>query len=309
MRLARGYTVLELLVASAIFLALSGAVLGLLVEGLAGAPILQEATDLHQRSRVLADVFAADLRAAAAGPPSGPLSRYFAAIAPRRASDPVGVVFTTAVTLRYVPPAAAHSRLVQPLERGLPVAIIDVNGCPSGTTACGFVAGSLAVIFDTAGHADFVNIDAIGPGVLTITDTRGPRAVTYPVGAEVADAVEVTYFFDAAARHVRREEGGGSFVVADNVTALTFDYLGDDMVAMPVALFGDGPFAGAGATMFDVDLLRVRRVRATLRLESGVDAMRGTDVRFFARPGTGRSPRVIHDMVTRVDVTLRNGPR
>jgi hypothetical protein len=51
---------------------------------------------------------------------------------------------------------------------------------------------------------------------------------------------------------------------------------------------------------------RIRTVRATLRLETGVDAMRGSDPRFFARPGTAVTRRVIPDIVARVDVSLRN---
>ena len=76
----RGFSVVELLVASAILFVVSGAVLGLLHDGLAGAPVIEESTDLHQRARVVADVIAAELRVAAAGTPSGPMSRYFAAI-------------------------------------------------------------------------------------------------------------------------------------------------------------------------------------------------------------------------------------
>jgi hypothetical protein len=308
MRGEYGYSVVELLVASAVMLTVSGAVLGLLHQGLAATPILEEATDLHQRARVAADSLARELRAAAAGTPSGPLSRYFAAVDPRVPDDPPGTVSNLAVTLRYVPPRGAHSRLAQPLEPSGSVAIIEsIDGCPIDTTACGFVAGSRAVVFDVAGQADFLGIDAIGPGALTITQGTGVRAVTYAAGTEIAEAVQVTYVFDAAARQLRRRERGGSFVVADNVTAMAFDYFGDDMVALPLSLFQDGPFTGSGPMAFDRDLLRVRTVRATLRLETGVDAMRGPDVRLFARPGTATGGPVIPDIVWRIDASLRNG--
>ncbi|HJR61994.1 MAG TPA: hypothetical protein VJ813_21485 [Vicinamibacterales bacterium] len=304
----KGYSVLELLVASAVMLTVSGAVLVLLHDGLAGTPILEETTDLHQRARVLADALAKELRAAAAGTPSGPLSRYFAAVDPRRGDDPPGSVSSLALTLRYVPPRSAHSRLAQPLEPGMAVAVIEaIDGCPIGTIACGFVAGSRAVVFDAAGHADFLEIEAIGPGALTIDPGAGSRVISYAAGSEIAEAVEVTYFLDAAARQVRRRHGGTALAVADNVTAMTFDYFGDDMAAIPLSLFQDGPFRGAGAMMFDTDLLRVRTVRATIRLETGVDAMRGRDVRLFARPGTATGRRVIPDIVWRIDVSLRNG--
>lgn len=302
-----GFSVVEVLVASAILLTISGAMLGLLADGLAATPIIEETTDLHQRLRVAADAIAGELRAASAGTPSGPLSQYFAAIDPRRLSDPAGVANADALTIRYVPPRAASGRLAQPLVPGTSVVIVDAAGCPAGTVACGLVADTIAVVFDTTGQADFVQIDAIGPGVLTISDPFGARVATYPAGAEVAEATQVTYTFDASARQLRRAEGGGSFVLADNVISVVFEYFAADMLPIPLEQFRDGPFVGAGATMFDADLLRVRRVRAALRLETGVDRMRGTDTRLFARPGTATGSRIIPDLVTRVDVALRNG--
>lgn len=302
-----GFSIIELLVATAILFVVSGAVLGLLHDGLAGTPILEEAADLHQRARVVSDALSTELRASAAGPPSGALSRYFAAVEPRHPVDPVGSASPTAITLRYVPAGGAHARLMQPLAPGVPVAILEAAGCPVNTTACGFVAQTTAVIFDGAGHADFVQIDAIGPGILTITDLGGGRSVSYAAGAEIAEALQVTYFFDAPARQLRRAEGSGTFVVLDNVIAVTFDYFADGMAPMSLPQFQDGPFVGAGATAFDADLLRVRAIRAALRLETGVDRMRGVDAALFARPGTATGRRTIPDVVARVDIALRNG--
>ena len=302
----RGFSVVELLISSAILFTVCGAVLGLLHDGVAATPVLEETTDLHQRARVAIDAIVGELRLTAAGTPAGALSRFFAPIDPRRMSDPPGSATGSAITLRYVPPRGAHARLAQPLAPGGAVAILDPGGCPGNTVACGLVADRIAVVFDTTGAADFVQIDAIGPGVLTISEIHGPRAVTYPAGAEIAEAVEVTYSFDAAARQLRRAEGGGSFVVADNITALSFEYYADDLTPLALASFGDGPFAGSGAMAFDADLLRVRTVRATFRLETGVESMRGADARMFSRPGTARGVRTIPDLTARVDVTLRN---
>lgn len=302
-----GFSVVELLVASAIVFALGGAFLGLLHDGLAATPVIEETTDLHQRMRVAADAVAAELRAAGAGTSSGPLTRYFAAVDPRRMSEPAGSAASDVVTLRYVTAAGAAGRLAQPLAPDNSVALIDAAGCPAGTVACGFVAGTMAVVFDTAGHADFVEVEGVGPGALTIRNPFGARVATYPAGAEIAEATQVTYAFDAAARQLRRAEGGGSFVLADNVARVDFDYFADQMTQISIDQFSDGPFVGAGATMFDADLLRVRTVRATLRFETGVDRMRGTDTRLFVRPGTATGRRVIPDLVVGVDITLRNG--
>jgi hypothetical protein len=252
-------------------------------------------------------MLAADLRAAAAGTPTGPLTVHLGSVEPRRPADPPGAASPDAITLRYTPHGGAVSRLVQPLAPGASTAVIDaVQACPAGTTACGFVTGSLAVVFDGAGHAAFVLVQAIGPGLLTIIDVNGPRATGYAVGAEIAEAVQVTYVHDHVARQLRRQEAGGSFVAADNVSAVTYEYFDAAMAAMPLASLHDGPYLGSGATRFDADVLRIRTVRATLRLETGLDAMRGTDARLFARPGTATGRRVIHDIVLRMDVSLRN---
>jgi prepilin-type N-terminal cleavage/methylation domain-containing protein len=302
----RGFSVIELLVASAILCAVSGAVLGLLHDGLAGTPVLEETTDLHQRARVVADAIATELRGAAAGTPTGALSQYFAAVEPRRPSDGIGVATAEVVTVRYVPAGGAHTRLAQPLAPGAVMAILDDTGCPVGTIACGFAANTTAVLFDTTGNASFVAIETTGPGVLTISDVSTGRTVTYPAAAEIAEALQVTFSFDSGTRQLRRSEGGGTFVVADNVIGVTFEYFGDDFVPLSLAQFSDGPFLGSGAAAFDADLLRLVAIRATVRLETSVDAMRGTDTALFARPGSATRGRTIPDIVQRIDVTLRN---
>jgi prepilin-type N-terminal cleavage/methylation domain-containing protein len=301
----RGFSLIELLVASAVLCVISGLVVHLLHDGLAGTPILEETTDLHQRARVVSDAIASELRAAAAGTPSGALSRYFAAVEPRWPSDPLGVASADVLTIRYSPPGAAHARLAQPLATGAGLVVLDIAGCPANTTACGFVANTTAVIFDASNNASFVHIDAIGPGVLTISDVAGGRAVSYAAG-EIAEALQVTFSFDSTTRQLRRSEGAASFVVADNVTGVTFDYFADGLTLLPLAQLADGPFLGSGATVFDADLLRVAAIRATVRLETGIDSMRGVDARLFARPGTATGARTIPDVVRRIDVAIRN---
>lgn len=302
-----GFSVVELVVASAILLAVSGAVAGLLYDGLAGTPVIEETTDLHQRARVAVDALAGELRVSAAGTTSGSLAAYLAAIDPRRPGDPAGTASGTVLTLRYVPAHGAHSRLAQPLMPGSPAAIVEaVARCPIGTTACGFVAGTRAVVFDASGSADLLIVDAVGPGILSVSDVLGARVSSYAAGSEIAEVVQVTYFVDLPTRQLRRQEGGGTFVVADSVTALTFEYFDADRVPLGLAVFQDGPFRGAGPMMFDADVSRIRTVRATIRIETGVDAMRGRDPRLFSRPGTAAGRRVIPDIQARVDVSVRN---
>jgi hypothetical protein len=60
---------------------------------------------------------------------------------------------------------------------------------------------------------------------------------------------------------------------------------GGSLARLPLSLFTDGPWCGAGANQFDVDLLRITRIRVTLRF------LRGPVVRFDVAPrnlGGGR---------------------
>jgi hypothetical protein len=303
----RGFSVIELLIACGVFLSVSGAVMVLLHDGLAATPVLEETTDLHQRTRVAADALAADARAAASGPSTGSLWSHLAAAEPRGPLDPPGTASGSVLTLRYTTPRGAEARLTLPLAPGAPVAVLDGAGCPVGTTACGFTAGSRAVVLHPGGAAAFVTVDAIGPGSLSISDPPGGRAVAFPAGAVVAEATEVTWVVDPIARQLRRTEGGGTFVVADHIVEGRFEYLDADLAPLPLGVFQDGPFLGAGPLAFDADLRRVRALRARLRFETGVDGMRGTDPRLFRRPGSATGRMVIPDLVAGIHVALRNG--
>ena len=265
----RGYTVVELLIATAVMLAMTSAVMTLVHDGLMRTPLLEDAADLHQRARVVADAIAADLRAAGNGTAAGPLSAVLPAVEPRWIGAAVGSAAVDAVTIRYVPPLAARSRLAQPLEPSSSVAVLEPAGCPQMSTACGFTTGMRVVVFDPAGQMDGLLVEAIGPDVLLLSAAPGARSSTYPAGSEIAQIVEASYTVDAPTRQLRRSEGGGTFAIADNVEALTFEYHGDGLALLPVSRFEDGPFRGSGQRMFDADLLGVRAVRATLRLASG----------------------------------------
>jgi hypothetical protein len=56
----------------------------------------------------------------------------------------------------------------------------------------------------------------------------------------------------------------------DQLTGVSFSYWGDDpaggrgLAPIALAALGDGPWLGAGSSMFDADLLRVRSVRVAI---------------------------------------------
>jgi hypothetical protein len=83
----------------------------------------------------------------------------------------------------------------------------------------------------------------------------------------------------------------------------------DGLVELPPALLTDGPWCpDAGAlNRFDADLLRIRRVRLTLRVQTSVAALRGPAGRLFTNGGTASAgSRLVPDMEIQLDVTPRN---
>lgn len=70
----------------------------------------------------------------------------------------------------------------------------------------------------------------------------------------------------------------------------------------------DGPWCpdASSPSRFDADLLRVRRVRVSVRVEAAEEAFRGSDPRLFVRPGTARSAaRTVPDQQAVFDIALR----
>jgi hypothetical protein len=90
------------------------------------------------------------------------------------------------------------------------------------------------------------------------------------------------------------------------------------LVPIPYTQLNDGPWCpglttGAGAPLpnrFDADLLRVRLVRVTLRVQVGSDALRGSNSAtqlLFVNPGRAqRAERLVPDQEIRFDVAPPN---
>jgi hypothetical protein len=84
---------------------------------------------------------------------------------------------------------------------------------------------------------------------------------------------------------------------------------GSALVALGAGQLTDGPWCPdeTSPNRFDADLLRVRSVVMTLRVESAVDALRGPASLLFARPGTARAgDRYAPDLELRARITPPN---
>jgi hypothetical protein len=81
------------------------------------------------------------------------------------------------------------------------------------------------------------------------------------------------------------------------------------LVPLTQAQLTDGPWCpdGNAPNRYDADLLRVRQVRVTLRVQTGVLALRGPAGSLFTYPGLGKAgDRLVPDQEVRIDVVPRN---
>ncbi len=258
-------------------------------------------------------------------------------------ADSPGTARPDVITVAFVPLGATASTLAAPLVGGVPLlTLAPAPPCPPGVPACGIPDGSAVLVFDRRDYHDYFRLSA-PPGVpATLTPRQSGPWTAFDVGAVVSPVETHTYYFDAARRQLRHYDGYRSDVpVVDNVVSADFSYLGDDMppvypqppvgvanclydsagrrwpwvvassggraglVDLPLSAFRDGPWCGAGDNRFDIDLLRVRRVRMSLRLQAP-DQLRASGA-LFALPGTSLSAmRMVPDMRLVADVAPRN---
>jgi len=84
---------------------------------------------------------------------------------------------------------------------------------------------------------------------------------------------------------------------------------GVTLVELTSATLTDGPWCpdSISPNRFDADLLRVRRIHVSLRVQSALASLRGPAGVLFAHGGTARAgDRYVPDLVTQFDITPRN---
>lgn len=257
MQSARGFTMVEALVAVSLALVVMSAAMQLAAAHLTVAGATPEVVDEQQRARSGADALAGDLAMAGSGmsigPHAGGLIRAFAPIVPRRmgqtGADAFDVARPDAVTIVYVPGTHAQVLLAQPMTSASdPMAVDGSTGCPLGTVVCGLQQGTTALLFDESGRFDLVTVVAIQPGVATVQHRQqGVPNFVYGSGAAIAEAESHTYYFDRSALQLRHSDGAQSDVpVIDNVVDVSFEYWGD-----PAPPAFPRPKSGVGNCLYD----------------------------------------------------------
>ena len=273
-----------------------------------------------------------------------PLIDVFAPILPARTgssgADPELSYHADRISIAYVPDTRSQTVLLAGMAGpGAPLAI-DANapGCPANGS-CGFTRGDRALVFSEGAHDVFTVADTSAAGA-----TLSPAATlsyAYPAGSRVVAIVQRVYYLDRPGKRLMLYDGDRSDLpLVDHVVDLRFTYYVDpaaDAVRPPQAeesncaygpgtppiplldeLAGtapalvsqsrltDGPVCGQAPHRFDADLLRVRRIGVTIRLETESAALRGSGPA-FSTPGTSAGgSKYVPDVQVTFEVAPRN---
>jgi prepilin-type N-terminal cleavage/methylation domain-containing protein len=130
-----------------------------------------------------------------------------------------------------------------------------------------------------------------------------------PVTDQIVD-LRFEYFGDPEPPTVPRPPPGGTnclFNGAGVNQLATLPSNGSSLVELTPALLSDGPFCGQAPNQYDADLYRIRRVRVTMRVQTGLRDLRGTDPVLFRNPGVSSGgQRFIPDFEMSYEIAPRN---
>lgn len=360
-----GYSLVELLISSAIMLVVTGAIFGLLSPSQGTAATQPEVSDVQQRSRVASEVLFKELVMAGAGvyqgPITGSLINFFAPIIPKRLgrTNPDGAfdAFDDVITLSYIPNTYSQTTISSPMPNvSAELKVTKRPNCPKSDELCGFEQGMDVIIFDESGNFDLFTITEVQDAAAHLQHRGQDFSFPYSTGASVTQIVSNTYYWcspvngrpcpgEPTAWQLRLYDGFSRDVaLVDNVVGLRFEYFGDpnppvnpkpplgianclydgtgtynaamtvlattdgSLAALPLGMLKDGPWCGStsGSNVFDADLLRIRKVRVTLRVQVADPALRGTGPRWVNAGLASGGIREIADYEVAFDVTPRN---
>lgn len=271
-----GHTLVEVVVALGVMLLVVAGVITLLMQTSRLVRVHPERFELHQRARVALDLMTRDLRAAGAGvylgPATGPLSNVVPAIWPRRlgrGGDSSSIARTDVITMLAVPDTLAQTvTLAAAPPSSSAIVIAPAAHCTPARPACGFARGITVGAFEPSGRFGLWNVEQVINQTLSV-QTLASTSDELAAGAVIAELRVRGYTHDVGLRQLRYFDGDATNQpVIDAVQAFSLRYF-DASGELPPSVFVDGPWRGSGATMFDEDLLRIRRVRVTIELSEG----------------------------------------
>ncbi len=348
-----GYTLIELLVSTAIMITVTGAIFSLMNPAQGNAQTQPEVADMQQRMRIGNDTIFKELVMSGAGPYQGPVTgslvNFFAPILPRRVGfqnpDPPATFRSDTITLSYIPNSYSQTTISQAMPTpSAELKVTDQPNCPADAgNLCGFKEGMDVIIFDQSGNFDIFTITQVQDAAAHLQHRGQDLSKAYDVGASVTQIVSYTYYLNTQTNQLMRYNGyTEDEPIVDNVVDLKFEYFGDpnppvqpkppageanclydaagnyvnmptltpdegSLAPLPAAILKDGPMCGGGNNAFDADLLRIRKVRVTMRVQAANPALRGSDTTLFKHPGTSRGgEKFVPDYTVSFEVSPRN---
>jgi prepilin-type N-terminal cleavage/methylation domain-containing protein len=386
MRREQGFSLIELMVAMTVMLAVTASVFTLMNPAQGSFATQPEVSDMQQRLRVAADSLYKDLvmagNGAYQGSMSGSLMYMFAPVMPFRQGslndDPPGTFKSDTITLIYVPPTFAQTSLStkSPSLNSVEIGVNPEPGCPRGDDLCGFKEGMVVLMYDDSGNFDLFTITNVQDNALHLQHNLDKLSYT-EYAANFTKIVQANYFeYYLKTDNVNGlyqlmfYDGSGSpdVPIADNVVGLKFDYYGDPqppmikggagiatnpwqttygpspktpgvngfadnencvfasgptptpklptlgaangaLVQLTAAQLTDGPWCpnATNVNRFDADLLRIRKIVVTLRVQAAAAALRGPASTLFTHGGTSTGGnKWVPDQEIKFSVSPRN---
>jgi prepilin-type N-terminal cleavage/methylation domain-containing protein len=233
-----GFSLLEMLIATALFVVVTGAVFTLVSPATGAHRARSEAADTQQRLRVAVEAIRRDLVMAGAGTYAGAavgsLVRVFAPIVPHAVGPLVpgspDRPDASAITITYVPQSASQARLRSEFRNGTLAAIEPVPGCPLGAAnpVCGLEPSMRVGVFEAGGAHDIFTVASVEGGAVQLQHRDGGFATVYGRGASIAEVVSVTYHLNSRERRLYRYDGHRTNLpLVDDVVGLRFEYFGE----------------------------------------------------------------------------------
>jgi hypothetical protein len=285
---SRGFTTLELLIASVLLLVVTGGIASLVqpigdsVERSLGR------SDLVGGARAVLEQLGAELREA--GSPAAVAidrvrpARVAPAVVPLNDLDATSALNPGhAVRILRVPPLARQGTLIGAAAAGsVFIPMDETAACTATSPGCGFVSGMTALLHDETAAALVTVLDVVSPGTVRVTT---PLPVAFNAGAVLAEVLVTSYGLrpepDGSSRLVRERHGVDQPVI-------------QQVVEFTIQTSGPDP-------------LRVRAVDLRLRLEAPAH-LRGASGALFKRAGTSsRARSLVPDVEWNARIALRQG--
>jgi prepilin-type N-terminal cleavage/methylation domain-containing protein len=255
-----GFSLVEVLVALAIFAVAVVPVLYVAAAAQRLARSQPEATDLQQRLRVVATTLQRDLAIAGAGAlhgsRAGTLGGHVAAIVPARIGlrlpDVELSAFSDRLSVIYVPDGGTEAILAARMPNPSAGLWLDTSTAGCGAAGlCGFTEGTRALVLDPrgpgAGHEIFTVTGISATNELAHDAPNPSFSRSYDAGAIVVPVVQRVYYFDRTNRRLMLYDGYQSDMpLVDNVVGVSFEFFGD---ASPASL--RRPPDGEGNCVYD----------------------------------------------------------